>query len=402
MKTSRLNKLLLLVSVCGIVFAGNYAQYQVSALAFRVVPELGLTSAQFSAVLMAPYLPAAFLSIPIGAHADKAGAKGVVLACAVASCAASFARIEIGSFSAMFLACAVLGMAPCAMNATALKVLGTVFGDGTDRAMGWFYAAGSAGIAASLATSAMFSTNGAAYVFAAAMFAVFGVLWTVCAPAPTQSPCDVMGQDARSEEGALLASSRKSFADAARIPEVWLVALVLGVGMASATAYSGYLVSVYEGVLDPVAAGSMASVVTLGSILGSVVGPYMRSGFKDYRAFVAGCSVIGGALMLAGQLTASSPNVVLLALIGIFTAAAGPVLQALPYLLPQIGSLRAGSAGGIVSTGSLALTFLIPVVLSAALGDDYGLLLVGCAILFALGALAAPIFPGPDDLNERE
>jgi len=50
-------KYALLFVVCGIVFAANYAQYQVSGLAHLVVSDLHLTSAEFSSCLPRLFLP---------------------------------------------------------------------------------------------------------------------------------------------------------------------------------------------------------------------------------------------------------------------------------------------------------------------------------------------------------
>lgn len=47
MSKGTVEKYALLFVVCGIVFAANYAQYQVSGLAHLVVSDLHLTSAEF-------------------------------------------------------------------------------------------------------------------------------------------------------------------------------------------------------------------------------------------------------------------------------------------------------------------------------------------------------------------
>lgn len=393
MDKRNVRRYVLLLAVCGIVFAANYAQYQVSGLAHLVVPRLGLTSAQFSAVLLAPFLPAIVLGVPIGVCADRYGVRRLVFVSAIASCVFAAARAACSSFAILFGASMLLGFAPCVVNATALKVLGAVFGEETDRAMGWFYAAGSAGIAASLATSSLFGSELAAYGFAAALFAVFGLLWLAVAPhrAELRAAAAVEGAEAS-------AGGREALGAVVKMPMVWLVACLLGVALASATSYSGYLVSALEGFVDPQAAGSLASFVTLGSIAGSVVGPHLRARFADYRVFLALAALVGGALMWAGELTVSSPSVVLMLGIGVFTAVAGPVVQALPYQLPEVRGALAGSAGGLVSTVSLGLTFVIPVVLSVAVGESYEALLVGCAVLFAVTALVSPLLPGPDRL----
>ena len=364
-------KYALLFVVCGVVFAANYAQYQVSGLAHMVVSSLRLSSAEFSAVLFAPFIPAVVFGMPAGVCADRRGVKALVFFASAVSAAAAVARVACSS----------------------LKVLGPAFGDDTDRAMGWFYAAGSAGIACSLATSPLFAAAGQAYVLAAVLFAVFGLLWLLVAPSAdaVRAASDGGAGDSVPTAGA--------FGTVAKMPMIWLVAVLLGVALASATAYSGYLVSALEVSIEPQTAGVLASFVTLGSIVGSVVGPYMRAQFKDYRAFMALSAVTGGVLMWAGEAFISTSSIGLMFAIGIASAVAGPVVQSLPYMLPGVRDGLAGSAGGVVSTVSLGLTFLIPVVLSCCIGESYETLLLGCAVLFGATALVSPLLPSPDSLT---
>lgn len=333
MSKGTVEKYALLFVVCGIVFAANYAQYQVSGLTHLVVSDLHLTSAEFSAVLFAPFVPAVVFGMPVGVCADRYGVKALVFIASAISAIAAAARAECASFATLFTATMLLGAAPCVVNAIVLKVLGSAFGGETDRAMGWFYAAGSGGIACSLATSPLFATPGRAYALAAVLFAVFGLLWLLVAPS-----ADVLqAADGFGVQGAEpAASSASAFAAVIKMPIVWLVAILLGVALASATAYSGYLVSALEASTEPKAAGLLASFVTLGSIVGSVAGPYVRAQFGDYRVFMAISAMAGSALMWAGEAFVSHPSVGLMFAIGVSSSVAGPVVQSLPYMLPEV------------------------------------------------------------------
>lgn len=52
---------------------------------------------------------------------------------------------------------------------------------------------------------------------------------------------------------------------------------------------------------------------------------------------------------------------VLLFLNGIFSAASGPILQALPFQLPEIGLKYAASAGGVIGSVSLIISYVLPI-----------------------------------------
>lgn len=320
----------------------------------------------------------------------------MVVAGSVVSIVGALLRARADSFACLMAASLLLGVAPCVVNATAIKVLGPFYGARTDWAMGWFYAASSAGIALSLSTTPLFPSDTAAYLFGAALFGVFGLLWMLVAPRGTNIAVD------SDDEGGQAVSLRGAFASVGKVPAVWAVAFMLGMAMAAATAYSGYLVADLEMRMDPVAAGALASFVTLGSIAGSVLGPWIRTRFEDYRAFIVSASLIGGALMVAGELFSDDPSVALMVAIGVATAVAGPAVQALPYLLPQVGPRLTGSAGGIVSTVSLGLMFSIPVLLSVMFGDDFGTLMVACAGAFAFSSLFVFALPCPGELLTPE
>lgn len=83
---------------CFLCFISNYIQFQVSALAYVVMPELGITPVQFSSLLMAPMLIAVFLSIPSGMLGDQIGSKKVVGIGCIISVIGAFGRLYAGSF----------------------------------------------------------------------------------------------------------------------------------------------------------------------------------------------------------------------------------------------------------------------------------------------------------------
>ena len=104
MSKGTVEKYALLFVVCGIVFAANYAQYQVSGLAHLVVSDLHLTSAEFSAVLFAPFVPAVVFGMPVGVCADRYGVKVLVFIASAISAIAAAARAECASFATLFTA----------------------------------------------------------------------------------------------------------------------------------------------------------------------------------------------------------------------------------------------------------------------------------------------------------
>lgn len=137
-------------------FIGTFAQFQFAALAYRLIPALKLTTAQFASILSAPMLPAIFLSVAAGAAADRFGVKRVVTVGFVFAVAGIFLRITATGFWTMLIFMLMGGMASAFINANISKLMGTWFPPSQmGTAVGAYMSAGSAGMAIALATTAV-------------------------------------------------------------------------------------------------------------------------------------------------------------------------------------------------------------------------------------------------------
>jgi MFS family permease len=117
-----------IVFICWlIVFIGMYAQFQVSALAFKIIPELGLSPDQFYKVLLAPMLPAVFLSFVAGALADRFGVKNVVTVGLIIAIPGVWCRYMVDSFTGMFILMMMAGMSQALLSPICAKLLGAWF-----------------------------------------------------------------------------------------------------------------------------------------------------------------------------------------------------------------------------------------------------------------------------------
>lgn len=162
--------------------------------------------------------------------------------------------------------------------------------------------------------------------------------------------------------------------------------------MASSTAYMGLFPQALFEVhgLDPESAGVTAAVLSLGSIAGSVIGPLVCQRIGHVKGVLASIAVLGGvAKLLSWTMFGGEGGVALLLANGALGAAAGPVLEALPAAFPEIGHKYAGSAGGVVGSVSLAVSYALPLAVSGLAGVDYGFNLVLESLCFA--AAVVPI-----------
>lgn len=366
-----------------IIFMIDYMQFQLSGLAHLIMPDLGIDVAQFSALLLGPMLAGAIISIPVGSLADRYGSKIVVTVCTVVSVAAGFGRLLSGDFMSMAVMMFGLGFAGVAIQTVTIKIYGAWFQEKLDFAMGVFFAAACTGIASSLATSTLFPSVDAAFMFSAVALAVGLVLWVIFAknaPAgtPLPEPEPVM----------------KNLGVVVKNKYIWLIALACGFGLATATNYSGILPQAFIEVrgVDPTLAGSMAAFLQLTSIIGSIIGPMICR--KNPKLMVIFIAVFGGFIMIANWFAPFGPLMwVLLLLNGVFSVASAPTIQAMPFSVKGIGLKYAGAAGGLVGCVSLIISYFLPIAIGAIAGTDYTLNFILEGAFYAAAAIPLALLP---------
>lgn len=377
----------ILLVACALIFMTNYLQFQVSSLAPFIVSRFGLDSVELSSLLLAPLLSGVFLSIPGGVLCDRYGPRVVVAVATVVSVAAGFARVLAGDYPSLFCAMLLLGCCPAVLQASLIKLFCIWFGRSSNLAMGVYFASASVGIACAQATSNLFPDMEAAFLMPSLLFFVCGIAWAVFArdvPKGAQPPEDE--------------SIVRYLKTAATSKNVWLIALAVGLGMATSTAYVGLFPQALFEVhgLDPEAAGVTAAILSLGSIAGSILGPVVCQRIGHVKAVLAVIVLLGGAAkVLSWTLFGVEGLGFMLVVNGALGSAAGPILEALPGAFPEIGHKYAGSAGGLVGSVSLAVSYALPLAVSGVAGADYSLNLVLESVLFAAAVVPVLLLAKP-------
>lgn len=367
-----------------VIFTIDFMQFQLSALAYEVMPALGIDVAQFSALLFAPMLAGAACSVPAGSLADRYGSKAVVTAALAVSVLAGFGRLAAGDFATLFVMMFGLGIAGAAVQSVCVKLYGLWFEDGVGFAMGVFFALSCAGLALGLATASLFPNVDAAYLFSSFMLLIVLVAWVAFA---RNAPKNVRVAPPDPVMSHLLAALKSR--------SVWLIAISCGLGLATATAYSGLLPQALVEVrgVDPATAGNMVAVLRILSIAGSMLGPVLCR--RHVRRALVALSVLGGTVMVANWFAEPGSSLfwALVVVNAIVTVAPGPVLEALPFSLSEIGAEHAASAGGVVCSISLVVSYIIPVAVGAIVGSDYTLNFVLMGVFYALAAVPVLLLP---------
>ncbi|MEH7108519.1 MFS transporter [Bacillus sp. JJ1764] len=371
--------------VCLLAFISNYIQFQISALAYVIMPALNLSTAEFSSLLLAPMLVAVFFSIPSGALGDRIGAKKVVSVGCIISVIGAFGRIIATNFALMMLMLLACGIFISILNANLIKILGIWFQEETEKAIGYFFAAACMGIVVSQMTGTLFPSVNSAYIASSVALLIGSVLWIAFV-----KDCP---------EGMSLPKPEpvvKYLKHTAKSKNTWIISIAAGFGLASSTAYAGILpqaLTFAHGV-NASLAGTMAAIITVGSFLGSIIGPIVCNKLGKYKPFLIVTTIIGAAIMFYNWYSPAGIVMwIVLILNGFFTAVQGPTTQALPFLLPEIGDKYAGSAGGILGTVSLLMSYFIPIVISSIVKDNYALNLGIESVIFLLAVICYFFIP---------
>lgn len=365
----------ILMMTWALLFVSVVVQFQIAGLAYRIIPDLGLTASQFSMVLTAPMFAGVCFSFISGALADKYGVMRVVGIGFAVSIAAGFFRHTADSFWPLLILMFLSGIGPGFLNANGIKLLGAWFPkEKMGTVMGLFNSASGVGITVALASSALFPTTKSAYLAANSALLAVWILWLALVKAKPEGAPDLPAMPVT-----------KYIGIAARSKNVWLVGLALMFFMGYSMVFSGFLSNALSQArgLDPVTAGVMASMVTFGTIIGSVLGPFLSDRVGSVKPFLLIAAALGAISGYgAWVMPPSSAMSVLLVTLGIFSGVCSPLLMSFPMRLPEIGPAYAGSAGGIITTLQVTGAVFIPTFIIAPLaGQNFNL-------LFALGSLS--------------
>lgn len=365
---------LILALVWLVFFIESYAQYQISSVGYKIIPDLHLTSAQFASICMAPMLPCIFLSLVTGVLADRFGIKKIITIGVILSTIGMYCRFLATNYWEMYGLLFLTGIGGALLNAIVAKTLGAWFPKkqmGT--AMGIMCTGSSAGMGVAQATTALFPTTKSAYILCGIVSLASVILWIAFykdkpKDAPEEQPVKM-----NNYLGVVIKSKN-----------VWLVGLIVAISWGGVYSFQNFLPSaLHEGRgIDAVTAGVLASVVSFSGVIGSFAGPVLCDHLRSWKPFFIIMTVLGGATIYLSWVAPKGPILwLLLAANGILTCAIPPVLQAYPVLLPEIGQKYAGSAGGLYSTVTLLGCVFIPQFVGSVAGLNYNLIFVISTLL---------------------
>lgn len=387
-------KWLVFIVLCLAYMPGSYGQYQLSVFAPEIMSAYGLNTSQFSSIFTSPMIIAIFLSFVGGMISDKVGSKKVINLSFIIALTGLIGRIFANSYWPFFFCMALTGFSQMFVNINASKITGNWFKPAQmGMLMGIFALCGQLPSAFATATTAfLFDNMTTAYIASAIFAAAVFVLWIVFAKDKPNESTDGTKTGIKDIENTSIGESLKVVLSNRG---VWCISvcvmMILGVNVTLSTFLPTALNNMYG--IDMAVCGGIASMVTLGNCIGSLVGPIMFAKIRKVNIFVPVSSVLSFTGVLVCWRFDSIPVLYVLTLFaGTALGIAIPIFLSAPILLEGIGTKYAGSAAGVIATLQLLGAVLIPTyILTPIAGDNLGLLFtlssVCMAIMFAVGLM---------------
>ena len=381
-KTGSYGKIVVIILFTALVL-GNYFQYQLSPLGPVLMEDMGLSSSQFSSVFSSPMIPAIFLGIIAGMLSDKYGVKRVaaigLAVTALGLCLRPFAAGYASMMGTMILG----GIGVTFLNVNMSKIIGGWYPPEKVGSMVGIAMVGSTlGMTVGTATTAMMPSYTFAFAVSGIAAVVVFVLWILFMK---DGESGQKSQESPLESLKVVLKSRN----------IWLVGLCLMCVLGCNVAVSAFLPTALQSRgISAGTSGIMASVLTVGSLLGSLLGPAVCGRMPSMKGFLIGLGVIAGVCAAFGWMGAPPLIVVSLLLAGFCIGTLIPLYMSFPMLLPEIGPQYAGSAGGAITTLELLGAVIIPTyIITPIAGENFSLMFLlagGCMILMSILVIFLP------------
>lgn len=368
-------------------FIGSYAQFQLPPLAYKLMPALNISTSQFAALMGGPMTGAIFICILGGTLADRYGVKKIVTVGLVLAVIGCTLRYNAASFWPFFFMMVLSGLASALLTGNLSKLFGAWFPpEQMGTVVGAYMISPMLASFLGTATTALFPSMASAFLFSGAACFIILIIWLVFAKNKPEGAPDPP-----------VLPVAQYLGKAARSKGVWLAGACLFFMMGSGMTFADFLPNVLHTArgVDPVKAGYYGSLATLGGVFGAFFGPLICKRMGVMRTYLIIVGVLGAvSTYWSWQLPIGPPLVTGLLLAGFMGSAVTPLMLSLPMLLPEIGPVYAGSAGGIISTMHVLGAVLIPTfVITPLAGADAGILFGLAAVCFVLIILPVLFLP---------
>ncbi len=393
--TSSKYGIVILVMLCLAIAVPDFGQFQVNTLAEKIRSSMNLTQSQYSSVATAPLLAGIVFGLIAGLLMDRFGIK-VVFAALAFSTFGLVLRVFAGNFWTLYLSGVMMGCAATFVNSTAPKIISRWFpAERVTVLMGILLSAANLALALGGGTASLFGSVRSAFTFTAIFGGVVLVLWL----ALVRDQKGAQGKQEPEEEKAPMGESiRKVIRD----KRVWLSAVFAFGGIVGSSSASVFLPQALmsEGMTEA-KAGWISMAITIGNTVSCFLNPILISRFattkKKLKLMILIFSIGVGVLDAFAWRTSGVLLIVLLFIQGYLSMGFVGFFQSLPTRMDGIGRRYSGTATGLVLTGQLAASVVIPSYIIAPIaGDNYPLLFLLLGVTALVPVILIKLVPVDD------
>ena len=371
-------------------FVANYPQYQLSPLAYLLIPQLDLSTTQFSMLFSSAMIPGIALGIVSGLLCDRFGTKRCIAITGIIAVVGAVGRIFCSDFISMFLCMLLIGISASFINNNLAKIAGTWFPpEKVSTMVGIGLAGCTFAMAFGMGTTAMLPSTTTAFVLAVIFLVVVLIGWIFLMKDHPKN-----AEIVQNEAPAI--SVKECFCNLIKVRHIWVVGISIGMVLAGSMCLSTFLPSALQNIrgFSAESAGSIASIITFGNLFGAVLGPMLCAKIGKMKPFLFLCCLLTAVGYALAWLVPGKILIFALFLTGFISSSIISQLCAVPVMLPQVGIAYAGTAAGIVSTIQLICGVGIPsYVLTPIIGGNFTLLFLVGGALSVVSALLILTLP---------
>lgn len=363
----------------------NWTWQLVPSLAYQLFPVLDLDQTRFTLIFTAPVLVAVFTSVLGGMLGDRFGIRKVVAVAAYIAALSGLLRAFMPSFAGMFALMCLHGVGFGMAVPNLPKLAGIWFPpDKIGIASGISMSGMGFGFVLGLFTGPLFSDWRVAFITVGIISLVIASLWTIFA---RSCPRGVTFERPRLLPGIRAGLTNKS---------IWLVAIAMFLLQGGLLSFMSNFPKALESVhhVDPKVAGTVASLFSLGLVIGNFTLPFFSDRVGLRKPFIFTGVLAGSSLFYLTWVLAPGTAIYVLPILGgIILGGAPPVMFAIPAELPELGQEYVGGASGIIVSMMNLGGFIVPLVVISPLiasgtltGYTFGFLIS----LLIVAAIALP------------
>lgn len=387
-QTSGAYKWVLLVIFAMVNFLVSYAQFQPAFFAPDIMADMGIGTTEFSVITAAPMVIGIVIAFVSGSLADRIGIKKVVLIGLILSSIGALGRYFVGSYIMLVVMIVLMGVSAAVVTANTTKLAIAWFPPKQiSFAVGVPLALGTCGIAVAQATTGvLFSDYRTAFLVGGIAVIVLTVLWAIIARDRVSSPNEGAGERPKGGMAKVLKSRN-----------LWTCGIATLLFTGFNVTISSFIITALVVVwgVDPVLAGIMGALATVGATVGCAVLPPIITRQRHAKIICILIPLVAAAIIYLGwSIDNTVVRCIAFPLAGLVYGTINPICMFFPSILPEVTPETSGAAGGLITTVMLAGSIIVPTfIITPIAGENYGLIIILDCIVIALIAVAFAILP---------